>query len=202
VTLGLSQDPLAEAGPALEQTRRALDAAPDCALALAMEGFAHCHMLRDLDGADQRIDEALRINPNESVAWLYKCVTQGFRGLGSGAMVSAERAIFLSPLDPMRHYYDGLAASAALAMGNLDRAIFLAKRSLDINRNHLPTLRALAIAQVESGALEDARETVARVLMLEPRLTARDYVARGPKGAEETRLRYAAALREAGVPAE
>jgi adenylate cyclase len=201
VTQGLVQNPMEEAGRALEQTRRALDDAPDCSLALAMEGFVHCHMLRDLDGADQRLDQSLQINPNESVAWLYKCVVQGFRGQGHRAMASAERAIELSPLDPLRHYYDGLAASAALAVGSLDRAIHLAKRSLGTNRNHLPTLRALAIALVESGSLEDARETAARVLMLEPSLTVRDYVARGPKGAEATRRRYGAALRDAGVPA-
>ena len=116
-------------------------------------------------------------------------------------MLSAERAIELSPLDPMRHYYDGLAASAALAVGSLDRAIELANRSLRVNRSHSPTLRALAIAQVELGAAEAARATALRILELEPGLTVRDYVARGPKGAETTRLRYASALREAGVPA-
>jgi hypothetical protein len=38
-------------------------------------------------------------------------------------------------------------------------------------------------------------------LALEPSLTLRNYVARGPKGAETTRIRYAAALGEAGIPA-
>lgn len=200
VTLGLVENLSEETGRALEQTRRALDASPDCSLALAMEGFVHCHMLRDLDGADRLLDQALEINPNESLAWLYKCVVQGFRNEGAAAMVSAERAILLSPLDPLRHYYDGLAASAALAVGNLGRAIELATRSLQVNRSHVPTLRALAIAQVESGGVDDARVTVARILELEPALTVKDYVARGPKGAEATRLRYAVALGEAGVP--
>ena len=201
VTQGLVEDLADETRRALDQTHRALALAPDCSLALAMEGFVHCHMLRDLDGADQRLDRALAANPNESLAWLYKCVVQGFRNDGHNAMLSAERAIELSPLDPMRHYYDGLAASAALAVGSLDRAIELANRSLRVNRSHSPTLRALAIAQVELGAAEAARATALRILELEPGLTVRDYVARGPKGAETTRLRYASALREAGVPA-
>ena len=34
----------------------------------------------------------------------------------------------------------------------------------------------------------------------EPNLTLREYVARGPKGGEATRIRYAAALAEAGIP--
>lgn len=201
VSMGFVENLKEEAGRALEHTRRALDASPECSLALAMEAFVYCHMLRDLDGADARLDQALELNPNESVAWLYKCVTQGFRGEGASAVVSAERALALSPLDPLRHYYDALAASASLSVGNLARAIELASRSLRSNRNHLPTLRALAIAQVESGAGDEALHTGARILELDPGLTASDYVARGPKGAESTRMRYAAALREAGIPA-
>jgi tetratricopeptide (TPR) repeat protein len=107
----------------------------------------------------------------------------------------------LSPLDPLRHYYDALAASASLSVGNVRRAIELATRSLSSNRNHLPTLRALAIAQVESGAIDEALRTGKRILELDPGLTVSGYVARGPKGAESTRMRYAAALREAGIPA-
>lgn len=201
VTRGLVGQGSNETARALDQTRRAVDAAPECALALAVEGFVHCHMLRDLDAAEQRLDRALDINPSESLAWLFKCVVQGFRGDGEAAMESAERAIALSPLDPMRHYYDGLAASAALAAHRLDRAIEWARRSLQVNRSHLPTLRALAIAQVEQGSGADARETAARIIELDPELTVAGYRASAPKGAEATRSRYAAALRDAGIPA-
>jgi class 3 adenylate cyclase/TolB-like protein len=201
VTRGLVEDLAAESGRALEQTRRALDASPECSLALAVEGFVHCHMLRDLGGAEERLNRALAVNPNDSLAWLFSCVVHGFRGDGEAAMASADRAIELSPLDPLRHYYDALACSAALAARRLPRAVELAKRALRVNRDHLPTLRALTIAQVESGSLDEARQTAVRVLALEPSLTLRNYVARGPKGAETTRIRYAAALGEAGIPA-
>lgn len=202
VTRGLSGRRPEETARALEQTRQAMDAAPDdCALALAMEGFVHCHMLRDLDAADRRLDQALRVNPSESLAWLFKCVVQGFRGEGDAALQSAERAIALSPLDPMRHYYDGLAASAALAAHRLDRAVEWARRSLQVSRSHPPTLRVLAIAQAEQGREADARTTAARILELDPGLTVARYLASAPSGAETSRRRYAAALRSAGIPA-
>ena len=201
VTRGLVEVHAAELARALEQTRRALDASPECSLALAVEGFVHCHMLGDLDGAEERLNRALAVNPNDSLAWLFSGVVQAFRGDGEMALASADRAIELSPLDPLRHYYDALACTAALAARRLPRAVELARRALRVNRDHLPTLRALTIAQVESGSLEEARQTAAHVLALEPNLTLREYVARGPKGGEATRIRYAAALAEAGIPA-
>lgn len=187
---------------ALDQTRRALDNVPDCSLALAMEGFVHCHMLRDLDTADLRLDAALKVNPNEPMAWLIKSVVQSFRGLGEDAVLSAERALELSPLDPMRHYYEGLGASAALSAGHWQRALELAERSLKVNRNHLPTLRGLAIAQVHTGAIDAARLSARRILDVEPGFTLRQYVERAPRGGEALRERYALALSEAGIPTD
>jgi len=202
VTRGLASDRADEARRALDHTRRAIDADGENALALAVQGFVHCHLLGDLDAAQERLDRALELKPNEPLAWLFQCVVQGFRGDGERAWVSAQRAIALSPLDPMRTYFDGLGASAALAAGLLEPAIHLANRSLRVNRDHLPTLRALAIALVESGDLKRAAEIAARVLALEPQFTVREYLARSPRGSgSETRDRYAAALRAAGIPA-
>jgi adenylate cyclase len=201
VTRGLTGDVQAEARHALEHTRRALQADPENALALAVEGFVHCHMLRDLDAAQQRIDAALSARPSEPLAWLFQCVVQGFRGDGEAAWSSAQRAIALSPLDPMRPYVDGLAASAALAAGLLEPAVELAERSLRANRNHVPTLRALMIARVERDELPQARELARRVLEQEPDFTVSGYLARAPRGSgQATRERYARALSQAGIP--
>lgn len=199
-TRGLTDNPREEAARAIEQTRRALDADPGNAFALTMEAFADCHLLGDLDAADRRLDEALASNPNEALAWLVRCVVQGFRDQGEAAWGSAQRALALSPLDPQRHYFDALAASAAVAAKRLGEAVTLAERALRANRNHLPTLRALTVAQAESGELDAARATARRVLELEPGFTLRAYLARGPRGAEATRRRYVEALRLAGVP--
>jgi adenylate cyclase len=199
-TRGLTDNPRAEAARAIEHTRRALDADPGNAFALTMEAFADCHLLGDLDAADQRLDEALAINPNEALAWLVRCVVQGFRGEGEAAWNAAQRALALSPLDPQRHYFDALAASAAVAAQRLDDAVTLAERALRANRNHLPTLRALTVAQAERGELDAARATARRVLELDPSFTLRAYAARGPRGAEATRRRYVEAMRLADLP--
>lgn len=199
-TRGLSSHPREDASIALLHTRIALEADPDCAMALAMQGFVHCHLLGDLDTAEANLEQALKANPNEALAWLYRSVVHGFRGEGQQAFEATEMAISLSPLDPQRHYFDALAASAAVTAGHLQRGIEFAERALRVNRNHLPTLRALTVAHAEAGHLDAARQAAARVLELAPNFTIHTYVAGAPKGAEQTRQRFAEAFSLAGLP--
>lgn len=200
VTRGLVSDPQREASQALDHARRAVDADPNCALALAMEGFVHCHLRRDLDMAAQRLDQAIAVGPSESLAWLFRGVVHAFRDQGDDAVRCAERALALSPLDPLRYYFDSLAAAAAVSAGRVDRAIELAERSLLSNSLHTSTYRTLAIAQVLAGEGDAARQTVARLLALEPGFNIERFLARAPAGSSAIGQRFAQALAEAGVP--
>lgn len=200
VTRGLAQDLVAEAGVALSHTRRALDSDPGCALALAMEGFVHCHMRRDLDAAGERYELALQANPHESMAWLFKSVLHAFQGQGAEAEGAALRALELSPLDPLRYYYDSLAASAALSAGHYEHALELAQRSLRANRTHTSTHRVLVMAQALTGRLDDARASVRELLFLDPGFTVRGFLKRSPSARYEIGRICAEALRQAGVP--
>jgi tetratricopeptide (TPR) repeat protein len=121
-------------------------------------------------------------------------------GHGQAAWEAATTARALSPMDPLKHYYDALAASAAVAAGRYEECCRLALLSLSKDARHLPTLRALAIAQVRLGRLPQARATVARLLRINPEFTRRDYVANAPRGGEEVRRRWAEDLAEAGAP--
>jgi hypothetical protein len=69
-----------------------------------------------------------------------------------------------------------------------------------VNRTHTSTLRALAIAQVQLGRIDEARATGRELLHLEPRLTVTKYLERSPASAYETGRVWAEALRTAGVP--
>lgn len=200
VQQGWSQDPEAQARQAMECTRRALDNDPDSSLALTVQGFVLTNLLKDLNGAAHSYEAALNINPNESLAWLLTGTLNAFQGNGEAALAASERALRLSPLDPLRYFYDSLAASAAVTAGKYDRAIELAKRSLKANRTHTSTYRALAIAQSLSGQMDDARDTVQRLLLLEPSFTVTQFLARTPaKGVLATKV--ADALLRAGLPA-
>lgn len=200
VTKGWMAETESEVERALSHTRRALDLNPDSAMTMAMEAFVFCHMKHDLAGAQQRLKDALEINPSEPWAWLVRATVDSLLGHGEEAWQCALRARDLSPMDPLKHYYDSLAASAAVAAERYAEAERLARLSLSKDARHLPTLRALAIAQVHLGRITEAREAVAKVLQVQPDFTLARYLASAPRGGEEMRRRWAGALREAGAP--
>lgn len=201
VQQGWSSDEGTDSRQALECTKRALDVDPDCSLALTIDGLVHTNLLKRLDIAQERYEHALEINPNESLAWLLKGTMHAFRGEGAAAVEGTRRALRLSPLDPLRYYFDSLAATAALSAGQYERAIDLARRSLRANRTHTSTLRAMAIAQWQLGRAKEARTTVEELLRLEPTLTVARWLERSPATGFETGTIWSNALREAGVPA-
>ncbi|RZL93700.1 MAG: adenylate/guanylate cyclase domain-containing protein [Variovorax sp.] len=200
-TRGLSTAPRDDATRALDQTRRALDNDPANALALAMEGFVYCHLIKDFDKAAVRLDEAVTHNPNEPLAWLFKGMVHAFEAQGPQAQSASERARALSPLDPLAYYYESLSASMAIANGDYDEAIRLANRSLQRNAIHPSTYRALAMAQALSNRMEEARATVERLMRLDPSYSLtrfkRNYPA-ADRAPEQFRL-LVEALRLAGV---
>lgn len=201
VQQGWSQDLQREAALAHDQAKAALDSDPQCPLALAVDGFVNCLLLKDFDAAGKSYQRALEVNPNESLAWLFKGTMHAFKGEGAAAVQSADRARRLSPLDPVRYFYESLAASAAVAAGQYEEGLALAQRSWRANRRFASTLRAIVIAQVQLGRLSEARQS-ARILMeLEPTLTASGYLRRHPSGVYPIGRQWSEALLAAGVPA-
>ena len=200
VQQGWTDNAQEDAQRALDCTNRALDADPGCSLAHAISGFVHTNLLKRFDIATECYEHALQANPNDSLAWLLKGTLHAFKGESALAIEGTEQALQLSPLDPLRYFYDSLAATAAMSAGMYERAIDLAQRSLRANRTHTSTLRALAIAQVRSGRVDDGRATVAQLRKLEPDLTASIYLKRNPSGAFATGKVWADALVRAGLP--
>jgi class 3 adenylate cyclase/tetratricopeptide (TPR) repeat protein len=200
VTQNRSQAPQVDTQRAFEHAQRALDRDPQCALALAIDGVLQLNLRKDVATAKARLDAALEANPNESLAWLFRGILHGFAAEGEPAEQASARALMLSPVDPMRHYYDSLAATAALGAGHYARAIELAERSLRANRMHPSTYRALAIAQAMSGQVEQARASIGDLLTLTPGYTLSQFremsgFSVGPLGGVFTQ-----ALQMAGMP--
>jgi len=200
LTRGRSDEPQREAQLALEHTQRALALDPANALALATEGFVHCHLRRDLSTALQRLEAATQANPNEALAWLFKSMVLGFSGQGEPGWQAAMRAMRLSPLDPQRYYFESLAASVALAAGRYEEALTLSESSLRLNRRHSSTWRARAIALVQLQRIDEARACMDEHQILEPGFNLARYMARSPAQGSAFGDLLAESLRVAGAP--
>jgi len=200
VVQGWSDDRDADGRQALAFAQRALDIDPDSSLALTMMGNVHTSYLKDPDAAERFYEKATQLNPSESLAWLQWGNARSFQGDGATALAHAERAVGLSPLDPARHFYQSILASAALAAGQFERAIDAAHASVRLNNDHVSTHRVLAIALSLSDRLDEARVEVRRVLELEPSLTVETFIARSPGARSGLAQKFGTALHAAGLP--
>ncbi len=199
VIRGMSDSPAKDSQLALEQTRRALDLAPDNALALAIEGYARCQLSGEAEAARQCIERAIKINPNEPLGWLYKSVWSSMWGSTEDGVVEAEYAALLSPIDPLKYFFDVILASGHSINGDHALAMEVGKRSLRANCHHQPTMRVLLHAQVASGLMDEARGTLDLLMKEVPNLTVSSYLAMG-SSASPARKQLASVLRKLGVP--
>jgi adenylate cyclase len=200
ITLGLSSGPAEEQNVTLEDAAKALDLNPTCSIALATEAWVNLHLRKRFDIASDRLELALQSNPSDATAWLLKGTMHAFRGDGALAVQATERALQLSPLDPRKSYFDSLAAAAYLANGEPERAIAHATQSLRVNRQHASTVRALIVAYVVAGRVQEARALMPDLLALHPGLTVSSYLTHHPAAEFETGRIWANALRAAGLP--
>ncbi|MFN6996064.1 MAG: hypothetical protein ACK4PH_17845 [Aquincola tertiaricarbonis] len=200
VVQGWSDNSHRDGAQAEYYSEQALDRDPCSALALTMAGSVQAGVRRNAGAAQALYLQALKHDPNDSLAWLMSGVAHGFLDAAQPALAASETALGLAPVDPMRHYYDALSATAALRAGDLQRCIALSQRAITANGTHGSAYRSMAIAQALSGQGEAAAETVRQLLAVEPHFTVRTYLARVPPGDDKTR-RFAQALQDAGLPA-
>lgn len=197
VVQGLVSDPARAFQRAIDTANRALELEPSSSLALAIKGHAMCHLGTDVDAARSVLQDATECNPNDPMAWLYRGFWSCMWGTPREAVAESERAQSLSPIDPQRFYFEMLLANSYIRANQLNDAIAMCQSSLQKNRYHAPTLRALLIAQHESGQTSDAHKTFDVLLSLQPELTVSKFLAYGSKS--PLRQRGAEALKAMGL---
>ena len=118
----------AEIAEGLYLARQALEFGKDDPDVLWMAGDAISALARDHATATVAIDRALKLNPNSANAWMARGWMECNQNHPHPAIEALERAIQLSPLDPLNYYFSGGRAFAHLLAGQYAEAVEWADR--------------------------------------------------------------------------
>lgn len=197
---GWSPDAAADAEAAERYVQRALGANFMEPMALAVHGHVAAYLHKDFELAFQRFDRALSINPSAAPAWLWSAAAHAWQGNGPQAIEQIGRAMALTPFDPLRYAYSGIAGMSFLADRQYDQAVQYGRQCAQENPSYTHAYRLLAIAAILSGRVAEARDAVRQLRQLEPSLTVERFRDRYPGNGSDHCALYCEALARAGLP--
>jgi adenylate cyclase len=142
-------------------------------------------------------DRAVALNPNSYWAWNARGWVYRIAGLPEEALRSFERAIRMSPVDPLLHRAFLGMGFAFIELGRFDEAVAAGKKALRQNPSFSIAYRCLASAYAHLGRDAEAHEAAAYLLEVDPGFTISAWIARG--GQSNAKL-LIEGLRKAGLP--
>jgi adenylate cyclase len=145
------------------------------------------------------IEKALALDPNSAWAWLRSGWCHHYVSNPGTAIEHFQRAIRLSPLDPMR--FNALFGIGASYFENdqYDEAIGWMEKALHEKPDAAWTYRVLTAAYAHAGRKEDAQQAARRFLEAYPGMTISKAIETAPPTAPLI-SRIAEGLRQAGLP--
>ncbi|MGY4575194.1 winged helix-turn-helix domain-containing tetratricopeptide repeat protein [Bradyrhizobium sp. USDA 3256] len=196
VALGYANDPQFDCKEAVRLARLALsidDGDPDTLsrIAVILAG-----MVGDSEAEIEMADRAVALNPNSWRTWNNRGWVYILAGLPEEAIRSFERAVRMSPVDPLLHMTFFGIGNALLRLSRFDEAIVLFKKALRHNPSFTPAYRGLASAFAHLGRDAEAHEAAGRVLEVDPAFTISAWIAQVPKHS----TLFVEGLRKAGLP--
>src|SRR5262249_26969393 len=138
------------------------------ALALSLLGHHRSYLFREYDLAIALFERALTASPSHARAWGLSAPTYNYIGDPASALSRAERAIRLSPQDPMSFWYRTTICIAHYTLGDYDKAVETGRIAQADNWRYATIHRTIAAALAASGKIEEARAAAAVILELEP----------------------------------
>jgi adenylate cyclase len=148
--------------------RVAIDGGGDIPLALALAGAVRAALTRDRDSALAAVDRATMINPNSAIVLGFDALTRCLCGAYDKAVEHAEKAMHLSPLEPLVYHATLALALACLFTGRNEEAVTHARKAIEGNRNFAFSHCILALGCVRLGQREEAVQAVRQLLSAAP----------------------------------
>jgi adenylate cyclase len=194
----LSHEEIAEA---LHLARHALAVGRDDPDALRMAGPTLAVLGGELAAAMSALDRATTLNPNSAQAWRECGVVNCFANRPDAAIAAAQRAMRLSPLDPLGHNFKWVLGFGLMLAGRYEEAMEWVDRSLHDRPEHHPAIRGKVALCGYLGRTEEARQWIRRLLEANPAMTIAGFKALTSKyNVPGTMAVYVEGFRKAGLP--
>jgi adenylate cyclase len=193
---GWAADPKSDLKEAMRLFQLALNIDENDPDALAIGGHLTA-WTGDFDMAIEMVDRAVAVNPNSAHAWDQRGWTYRHSAQAEEAVHSFERAIRLSPLDPLLYRTFTGMGTALIELRRFDEAVAAAKKALRKNQTFSTIYRCLASALAHLGREAEASQAVAGLLELDPDFRISERVPRGDVSGLQL---YIGGLRKAGLP--
>jgi adenylate cyclase len=159
---------------ALTLAERAAELSGDDPLILAVLGTVHT-FVRNHGTARVLIERAVAIDPNSAWAWSRLGWLDNYADRPERAIEKFERALRLSPLDPMNfNNYVGIGAAHEVAQ-DYDKAAALFRRALEERPHSMWIYRSLAAVLSGAGRMEEAKAAYGQMLRSYPDLSASKF---------------------------
>lgn len=158
-----SADPEADRGRAVAAITTAAPLAGNDPMTLTALGAALSQCVDDQDRATTYIDEALALEPNNAWAWARAGWIAIYRERPEKAKDCFERALSLSPFDPLEFNFKMGLASAHAHAGDYAMASALTQKMLDKNPQVTWAYRQLAAFAALAGDLPTARDAISKL---------------------------------------
>jgi adenylate cyclase len=197
IVFGHSADAQFERKEAVRLLRLALSVDDSDPETLALAAVVSAFMVGDSESEIEMADRSVALNPNSFNAWYYRGWVYKIAALPEEAIQSFQRAMRMSPVDPLLHRLFFGMGVALIELRRFDEAIVAGKKAQRQNPFYPQIYRCLASAFAHLGRDAEAREAAARLLELDPAFTISAWIARG--GQSNTKL-LIEGLRKAGLP--
>jgi adenylate cyclase len=197
VLLGHAADPQFERKEAVRLSRLALNLDDSDPETLARAALTLAYHVDDCESSIELVDRAVALNPNSFPTWNCRGWVYKIAGLPEEALRSFERAIRMSPVDPLLHRLLAGMEFAFIELRRFDEAIAAGKKALRQNPSYSVAHRGLASAFAHLGRDAEAREAAARLLEFDPGFTISAWIARGGQANAKLLIE---GLRKTGLP--
>ena len=170
------------------------------ALALSFGGFGLAKVVDDLQGGAALIDRALALTPNLATALAHSGYVRVWLGEPDKAIDHLQRAMRLSPVDPLTFLMQTAMAMAHFIAGRDEEAFAWAEKSAQRNPFLLATAWVATACAVNLGRTADVEKYGARMRQLDAAVSISTIQHRVNLRRPQDRARLIDSLRKAGVP--